>query len=157
MPHLDLWRKYIDGSTAIAIRQAVRHNPCLLMRNCPQANVILAQTSKSSQTCSPNNFDLVKSLGADHVLNYSDPAAPSAIRALTKDSLSLCVDCFSEQTSYEFCSQILGKGATYVCIGALQPDRTDIQFKMCVGVLYFKDRLWNLQLRNLRAQSGLLR
>jgi NADPH:quinone reductase-like Zn-dependent oxidoreductase len=79
----------------------------------------------------------VKSLGAGHVLNYSDPVAPSAIRALTKDSLSLCIDYFSEQTSYEFCSQTLSKGATYVCIGPVQPDRSDIEFKLCMGVLYF--------------------
>jgi NADPH:quinone reductase-like Zn-dependent oxidoreductase len=33
-------------------------------------------------TCSPHNFDLVKSLGADHVFNHSDPATVSAIRGL---------------------------------------------------------------------------
>jgi NADPH:quinone reductase-like Zn-dependent oxidoreductase len=79
----------------------------------------------------------VRSLGADHVFDYSNPTSPAAIRAQAKDSLSLCVDCFSEQTSHEFCSQILSKGATYVCIGPLQPNSSDIKFKFCMGVLYF--------------------
>ncbi|KFX86689.1 hypothetical protein V490_08935 [Pseudogymnoascus sp. VKM F-3557] len=88
-------------------------------------------------TCSPNNFDLVKELGADHIFDYNDPAAPEAIRTLTNDSLTLCVDCFSEQAGYDFCSQTLSKGATYVCLGPVQPDRADIDFRLCMGVLYF--------------------
>ena len=31
----------------------------------------------------------------------------------------------------------MSKGGTYVCIGPVQPDRPDVEFKMCMGVLYF--------------------
>jgi NADPH:quinone reductase-like Zn-dependent oxidoreductase len=78
--------------------------------------------------CSPNNFDLVKSLGADHVFDYTDANAAAEIAALTKDALPLCIDCFSEQSSYDFCSKTLSEGATYLCIGPVQPDRLDIDF-----------------------------
>jgi NADPH:quinone reductase-like Zn-dependent oxidoreductase len=80
---------------------------------------------------------LVKSLGADHVFDYNDQDSPAAIGALTKGSLNLCIDCFSQQSGYEFCSKVLIKGATYVCIGPVQPDRPDLDFKLCMGVLYF--------------------
>ncbi|KAE9382259.1 oxidoreductase [Stipitochalara longipes BDJ] len=88
-------------------------------------------------TCSPDNFELVKFLGADHSFDYNDSSAPSKIQALTKDSLTLCVDCFSEQSSYDFCSKTLPTGASYRCIGPVQPDRSDIDFQLVMGVLYF--------------------
>lgn len=88
-------------------------------------------------TCSPNNFEMVKQLGADHVFDYNDSNSASAIKTLTRDNLSLCVDCFSEQSSYEFCSQILGKGATYVCLRPMDSVRLDLDFKFCMGVMYF--------------------
>jgi NADPH:quinone reductase-like Zn-dependent oxidoreductase len=80
---------------------------------------------------------MVKSYGADHVFDYNDLATLAAIRTLTNDSLSICVDCYSQQTSYIFCSQTLSKGATYACIGPIQPDTSDLDFKFCMGVLYF--------------------
>ncbi len=79
----------------------------------------------------------MKSFGADHILDYNDPTAPVAIRNLTKGTLSLCIDCFSQQSSYAFCAQALGTGATYVCIGPINPDRQDLDFRECHGVLYF--------------------
>ncbi|KAK2739934.1 hypothetical protein FQN55_009108 [Onygenales sp. PD_40] len=88
-------------------------------------------------TCSPANFALVKTLGADHVFDYNDPTSPSAIRTLAGGSLSLCIDCFSQQTSYQFCSSVLKQGATHVTISPVQNDRADLDFKFCMGVLYF--------------------
>jgi NADPH:quinone reductase-like Zn-dependent oxidoreductase len=95
-------------------------------------------------TCSPDNFNLVKSLGADHVFDYNEPASIVEIRALTKGSLSLCIDCFSEQPGYDFCSKTLTKGATYACIGMIQSDRPDIDVKFCMGVLCF-NAPWKFQ------------
>ncbi|CZR62513.1 related to zinc-binding oxidoreductase ToxD [Phialocephala subalpina] len=88
-------------------------------------------------TCSPNHFEMVKSLGADHVFDYNDPNAAAAIEALTKGNLSLCVDCFSEESGYEFCSQVLSTGATYVALRPMDSVRPDLDFKFCMGVMYF--------------------
>ncbi|KAF8855245.1 GroES-like protein [Acephala macrosclerotiorum] len=84
-------------------------------------------------TCSPNNFEMVKHLGADYVFDYNDPNAASAIKTLTKDNLSLCIDCFSEQSSYDICSQILNRGATYACLRLMDSVRPDLDFKFCMG------------------------
>lgn len=80
---------------------------------------------------------MARALGADHVFDYNDSSAPAKIQTLTKESLTLCVDCFSEQSSYEFCSKTLPTGARYRCIGPVQPDRSDIDFQVVMGVLYF--------------------
>ncbi|KAH7364700.1 zinc-binding oxidoreductase ToxD, partial [Rhexocercosporidium sp. MPI-PUGE-AT-0058] len=89
-------------------------------------------------TSSPSNFQLMKTLGADHVFDYTSPSSPASILALTNSTLSLCVDCFSQQSSYAFCSTILAKGATYVSIMPMtEVDREDLVFKFCMGVLYF--------------------
>lgn len=80
---------------------------------------------------------MVKHLGADYVFDYNDPNAASAIKTLTKDNLSLCIDCFSEQSSYDICSQILNRGATYACLRLMDSVRPDLDFKFCMGVMYF--------------------
>ncbi|KAI1823640.1 GroES-like protein [Xylaria intraflava] len=44
-------------------------------------------------TSSPHNFDLLKSLGADHVFDYKSPTVGADIRALTKNKLKYAWDC----------------------------------------------------------------
>jgi NADPH:quinone reductase-like Zn-dependent oxidoreductase len=80
---------------------------------------------------------MVKTLGADHVFDYNDPSVSDKIKELTRESLAICVDCFSEQSSYDFCSKTLPTGASYHCIGPVKPDRSDINFQFVMGVLYF--------------------
>jgi NADPH:quinone reductase-like Zn-dependent oxidoreductase len=50
-------------------------------------------------TCSPRNFSLVKSLGADHVFDYSSPTVGADINALTNDELLYAFDTISEGSS----------------------------------------------------------
>ncbi|KAK0108898.1 hypothetical protein ONS96_002734 [Cadophora gregata f. sp. sojae] len=84
-------------------------------------------------TSSPSSFSLLKSLGADHVFDYNSSSSPSSILALTNSTLGLCIDCFSQQSSYEFCSAILAKCATYVSITPMiKVDRQDLVFKVCM-------------------------
>jgi len=44
-------------------------------------------------TCSPHNFDLVKSLGADFAFDYKSPTCAADIRKLTNNSLKYSWDC----------------------------------------------------------------
>lgn len=61
-------------------------------------------------TCSPRNFDLVKSYGADHVFDYNQgDASISEIKALTKNSLKFVLDCISELDTMEYCYRCLGR------------------------------------------------
>lgn len=59
-------------------------------------------------TCSPRNFDLVKSLGADAAFDYDDPEAPKKIREYTEDKLSYAFDCISSDSTAEFCAKAIG-------------------------------------------------
>lgn len=71
------------------------------------------------------------------MFNYNDTKSAFAIKPLTQNNLSLCVDCFSEQSSYEFCAQVLSKGATYAALRPIDSIRPDLDFRVCMGVLYF--------------------
>lgn len=60
-------------------------------------------------TCSPPNFDLVKSFGADHVLDYRSEGCMDAIKRLSKNSLRYAIDCISEPETMEFCYRCIGR------------------------------------------------
>lgn len=54
-------------------------------------------------TCSPHNFDFVKSLGAEEAFDYKDPDCAKKIREYTNDGLKHAFDCVSEGTSAKIC------------------------------------------------------
>ncbi|KAH7330218.1 putative zinc-binding oxidoreductase ToxD [Rhexocercosporidium sp. MPI-PUGE-AT-0058] len=58
-------------------------------------------------TASPRNFDFVKSLGADHVLDYHDPEVGSKINALTSNTLHLVLDTIAVPSSSSICAAAL--------------------------------------------------
>ncbi|KAI0479858.1 GroES-like protein [Xylaria cf. heliscus] len=61
-------------------------------------------------TCSPHNFDLVRSYGAEEVWDYHDSQKCAAeIRAYTKNSLEFALDCHCEGGSMEFCYSAMGR------------------------------------------------
>ncbi|KAH9909067.1 GroES-like protein [Xylariomycetidae sp. FL2044] len=68
-------------------------------------------------TCSPHNFDLVKSYGATAVFDYQAPGSSADIRSFTKNNLRYALDCISTTASMEFCYQALGRaGGRYTTL-----------------------------------------
>ncbi|KUJ08491.1 putative zinc-binding oxidoreductase ToxD [Mollisia scopiformis] len=58
-------------------------------------------------TCSPRNNDLVKSRGADEVLDYNDPECGHKIRLLTKNKLRYAWDTIGSGESAKICHDSL--------------------------------------------------
>jgi NADPH:quinone reductase-like Zn-dependent oxidoreductase len=94
----------------------------------------LSGCSKIITTCSPQNFDLVKSLGADAAFDYKDPDCAQKIREYTKDSLTHSLDCISSKESAEICSQAIGSKGGAVCyLLSIKHDREDVEVKVVLG------------------------
>ncbi|EXJ83209.1 hypothetical protein A1O1_06828 [Capronia coronata CBS 617.96] len=76
-------------------------------------------------TCSPRNFDYVKSLGATEAFDYNDPKAPEAIRKYTSNKLTLAWDTISSESSAKFCADALapssGEGSGPLRYGSILP------------------------------------
>ncbi|OCK81704.1 putative zinc-binding oxidoreductase ToxD [Lepidopterella palustris CBS 459.81] len=91
-------------------------------------------------TCSPRNFDYVRSLGADHIFDYSSPDCGKQIREVTKDSLFYAFDTISEPGSAQICADALasegasaGKKPFYGCILNIKSPRADVQSAYTLG------------------------
>ncbi|EAW08949.1 zinc-binding alcohol dehydrogenase family protein [Aspergillus clavatus NRRL 1] len=70
-------------------------------------------------TCSPSNFELVKSYGATAVFDYHQETCADDIRKFTRNSLKFVLDCISEPETMQFCYKCLGRsGGKYT---ALEP------------------------------------
>ena len=68
-------------------------------------------------TCSPHNFDLVKSYGANIVYDYKSPDCAQRIRADTGNLLEYVIDCFAEDSSMRFCYAAMGRaGGNYTAL-----------------------------------------
>lgn len=65
-------------------------------------------------TCSPHNFDYVKSLGAVAAFDYKDPNCAQQIKDFSKDSISHAFDCISEgQSTFITVSAMSSSGGVY--------------------------------------------
>jgi len=94
----------------------------------------LSGCSKIITTCSPRNFDLVKSLGADIALDYNDPQCAQKIRDYTNDSLEHALDCISTKESAEISSSAIGpKGGVVSYLLSVKHDREDVEVKFTLG------------------------
>ena len=68
-------------------------------------------------TCSPHNFDLVRSYGAEAVFDYHLPTVISEIKSYTGDSLKFVMDCISEPETMKFCYACIGRtGGSYTAV-----------------------------------------
>ena len=75
-------------------------------------------------TCSPHNFDLAKSYGADEVYDYRAEDAIEQIKVSTKNGLRYILDCISTTDSNKFCYQVMGRPGGKFC--ALEPFSTAV-------------------------------
>lgn len=68
-------------------------------------------------TCSPHNFELVKSYGADKVYDYKSEDCAQEIRFDTGNVLEYTIDCFAEDSSMRFCYAAMGRaGGHYTAL-----------------------------------------
>ena len=68
-------------------------------------------------TCSPKNFSLATSFGAEHVFDYSDPETASNVRKLTGNKLRYALDCITDKDSIALCYAAIGRmGGRYASL-----------------------------------------
>ncbi|RDL30414.1 Enoyl reductase LovC [Venustampulla echinocandica] len=68
-------------------------------------------------TCSPRNFELARSFGADYVFDYNSPSCADDIRALTRNSLRHALDCIARTDSTRLCFGALARaGGRYTSL-----------------------------------------
>ena len=63
-------------------------------------------------TASPRNFDFLKSLGADEVFDYNNPACAEKIRDYTKNDLHHVLDCISLPATAAICAAALSSNSS---------------------------------------------
>ncbi|KAF7951698.1 hypothetical protein EAE96_006997 [Botrytis aclada] len=80
-------------------------------------------------TSSPRNFELLKSLGADHVLDYNDPNCGAEIRSLTQNKLHHVFDTIATQSSAQICANALSTSDEniYVNLMGIEMPRNDVR------------------------------
>ncbi|KAF7789409.1 hypothetical protein EIP86_000353 [Pleurotus ostreatoroseus] len=76
---------------------------------------------KIVSTSSPRNFELVKSLGADVVVDYNDPEAPKKIAEATGNTIHKAFDAISEASSQKIIIQAFAPGAGKI-VATLPPN-----------------------------------
>lgn len=113
--------------------------PLLIYGGSTATGVLAIQFAKLSgykvyTTCSPRNFDLVKSLGADEVFDYKDPKSAAAIRAATDDKLKLVLDTISLESTAEYCGAAMSTtGGDYTALLAAGVKRENVNNHMTLG------------------------
>lgn len=89
-------------------------------------------------TCSPHNFDFVRSLGADLVFDYKNPGSAEEIRKVTGDKLKLVFDTISLESSAQFSANaISSEGGAYTCLLPVTSPRSDVMSEVVLGYTVF--------------------
>lgn len=76
-------------------------------------------------TCSPHNFEYVKSLGADVVFDYNSPTCAKDIKDSTDNSLAYVLDCIAERGATEICLNAMSDAVNgrYASIGPVPKEK----------------------------------
>ncbi len=80
-------------------------------------------------TCSPRNFEYVRSLGVDEVFDYRQPGVGSNIRKFTQNKLKIAWDTVSKVESAKICAEALSSdpaGCRYASFLSNKCPREDI-------------------------------
>lgn len=80
-------------------------------------------------TASAHNFELLKDLGADHVLDYHDPQCAEKIRALSNNSLQKVFDTIATPSTAKICADAMtsASGGLYVNLMGIDFPRKDVR------------------------------
>lgn len=104
-------------------------------------------------TASPGNFELVKSLGADTVFDYSDEETPSNIKALTQGKLKYAVDCISlERTGEQIAGCIGDEGGQVAVLLTYEQKRLDIENRFLLAY-FLLGKVSSVRWRDLNADN----
>lgn len=91
--------------------------------------------------CSPHSFEMVKSYGADTMLDYKDPDAGKRVREHTNNNLCYAIDCISTDKSAQICADALSsdvdRNLTYSAVLYCNFPRSDVQVKVTVAHTIF--------------------
>lgn len=72
-------------------------------------------------TCALQDFDYVKSLGAEHAVSYTDKDAGSKIREYTNNKLKYAWDTVSIEPTARLCAEALSSTESGLAYGSLLP------------------------------------
>ncbi|KAI1622990.1 zinc-binding oxidoreductase alcohol dehydrogenase [Exophiala viscosa] len=84
-------------------------------------------------TCSPRNFDFVKSLGAAETFDYSDPDCAEKIRKYADNNLKYIWDTISLDSSAKICAEAIAPGGICGRILGVKVPRDDIKTTFSLG------------------------
>ncbi|KAF4631659.1 hypothetical protein G7Y89_g6482 [Cudoniella acicularis] len=74
-------------------------------------------------TCSPKNFDLVKSYGAEAAFDYNSPTCAQDIKTYTKNRLKYAFDTIAETKTLKICYEAIGRlGGRYTGLEVFNKD-----------------------------------
>lgn len=78
---------------------------------------------RSIAVCSPRNFDLAKSYGAEATFDYSSPTCAADIRTYTSNTCKYALDCITDSTSMAICYGAIGRAGGRYCGLEPYPER----------------------------------